>query len=323
MSAATRPPVVVVGAGLVGRGWAVVFARAGHEVRLVDTDPAVLTRVPAELAVMWAQVEDRPLPETVTTTTDLAAAVADAVHVQECVLEDPALKARVLGAVDAAAPAGAVIASSTSALVPSSFTAELPGRHRVLVAHPFNPPHLHTAVELVPAPWTDPAAVTATRALLEQAGMDPIELTHEVDGFVANRLQSALIHEAFRLLAEGVVGPGDLDRAVRGALAPRWLTLGVVGTIDLNAPGGLADYVQRYEAMYQRLAERQSDTVDWRAALDAGLLERVEAQLPRADLEARRAWRDAGLAALARFREEDARRRPWPPTDDGEALSTS
>lgn len=323
MSAAARPPVVVVGAGLVGRGWAVVFARAGHEVRLVDTDAAVLERVPALLATMWREVEDGPLPDTVTTTTDLASAVADAVHVQECVLEDPALKARVLAEIDVAAPAGAVIASSTSALVPSSFTADLPGRHRVLVAHPFNPPHLHTAVELVPAPWTDAGATAATRALLEEAGMDPIELTREVDGFVANRLQSAMIHEAFRLLAEGVVSPGDLDRAVRGALAPRWLTLGVVGTIDLNAPGGLADYVDRYGPMYRRLAEQQSAPVDWRATLEAGVLEQVEAQVPRADLEARRAWRDAGLAALARFREEDARRRPWPPPDGEDAVSTS
>lgn len=302
-----RGPVAIIGAGMVGRGWAVVFARAGHEVRLVDTDAAALERVPAALEAMWRDVETRPLPPTITMTTDLAAAVGDAVHVQECVLEDPALKAAVLRDVDALAPPEAVIASSTSALVPSSFTAEIPGRHRTLVAHPFNPPHLHSAVELVPAPWTSREAMAATRALLEAAGMDPIELTEELDGFVVNRLQSAVIHECFRLLARGVVSARDLDRAMRGALAPRWLTLGVMETIDLNAPEGIADYVTRYQPMYQRLAAEQRDPVDWQAVLDDGLLAERTATLPREDLDARRAWRDTRLAALARFREEDAR----------------
>lgn len=298
-------PVAVVGAGMVGRGWAVVFARAGHEVRLVDTDEAALARVPAALEVMWHDVESGPVPTTVSTTTDLAAAVADAVHVQECVLEDPALKAAVLAQVDAAAPATAVIASSTSALVPSSFTRDLPGRHRTLVAHPFNPPHLHTAVELVPAPWTSPEAMASTRALLEAAGMDPIELREELDGFVVNRLQSAMVHEAFRLVATGVVSAADVDRAVRGALAPRWLTLGVLETIDLNAPDGIEDYVARYEPMYQRLALEQRETVDWQEVLDAGLLAERTALLPRDGLDARRTWRDERLAALARFRESE------------------
>ncbi|MXG89245.1 3-hydroxyacyl-CoA dehydrogenase [Nocardioides flavescens] len=298
-----RGPVAVVGAGLVGLGWVVVWTRAGHEVRLVDTDQAALDRAGAGIAALWSDVESGPVPETITMTTDLAEAVRDVVHVQECVVEDPEVKARVFAQVAEAAPATAVIASSTSALVPSSFTADVPGRERTLVAHPFNPPHLHTAVELVPAPWTSAEAMGATRRLLEDAGMEPIELTEELDGFVVNRLQSAMIHEAFRLLDRGVVGAGDLDRAVRGALAPRWLTLGVVETIDLNAPLGIEDYVARYGPMYARLAEEQREPVDWQAVLDAGLAADRAATLPREELDQRRRWRDGRLASLKRHLE--------------------
>lgn len=301
------PPIAVIGAGMVGRGWAVIFARVGHEVRLVDTDRGALDRAPAALETMWHDVETGPLPSIIL-TTDLAGAVADVVHVQECVLEDAALKATVFGELDRHSPSDAVLASSTSGLVPSLFTAKVPGRHRTLVAHPFNPPHLHTAVELVPAPWTSSESMAATRSLLESAGMDPIQLTGELDGFVVNRLQSAVIHEAFRLLALGVVSAQDIDRAMRGALAPRWLTLGVLETIDLNAPAGIEDYVERYEPMYQRLGAEQRETVDWREVLDAGLLAERSAALPREDLDVRRAWRDGELAALARFREERRRR---------------
>lgn len=304
MSASSGPapgPVAVVGAGLVGLGWVVVWTRAGHPVRVVDTDRAALDRAGETIAALWSDVETRPVPDTVTLTTDLAAAVSDVVHVQECVVEDATVKAEVFAAIAAAAPATAVIASSTSALVPSSFTASVPGRERTLVAHPFNPPHLHTAVELVPAPWTGAEAMAATRHLLEDAGMEPIELAAEIDGFVVNRLQSALIHEAFRLVGSGVVDATDVDRAVRGALAPRWLTLGVMETIDLNAPGGIEDYVQRYGPMYARLAREQREPVDWQEVLDAGLAADRAAVLPREDLDARRRWRDGRLAALRRF----------------------
>ena len=309
-------PVAVVGAGMVGLGWAVIFTRAGHPVRLVDTRQEALDRAPGALAAMWADVEDGPVPDSITFTLDLEHAVGDAVHVQECVLEDVGLKAEVFTRIAEATAPQTVIASSTSALVPSSFTADVPGRERTLVAHPFNPPHLHTAVELVPAPWTSHEAMATTRALLAGAGMEPIELAQELDGFVVNRLQSAMIHEVFRLLGSGVVSAADIDAAVRGALAPRWLALGVVETIDLNAPAGIEDYVARYGGMYSRLAEVQRDPVDWQAVLDAGLAQERSATLPRERLDERRRWRDARLAAIARFREADAAAGPWPPDAD-------
>ncbi|MDO9397328.1 MAG: 3-hydroxyacyl-CoA dehydrogenase [Herbiconiux sp.] len=294
--------VTVIGAGLIGCAWAALFARAGHEVVLFDLDEAALGRVDGVVRTLLADLEAVDAIVHVSTSNDLASAVRAADYVQECVPEVAAIKAEVFARIAEHAPADAILASSTSALMPSLFTAEVPERERTLVAHPFNPPHLHTAVELVPAPWTSQAAVARARAILESAGMEPIELREELDGFVVNRLQSAMLHEAFRLVASGAVSAQDVDNAVIGALAPRWSVLGVFGTIDLNAPEGIAQYVERYEELYQRLGAAQTTTVDWQQTLDEGLLAQVEATLPRDALDERRAWRDRQLVALARAR---------------------
>lgn len=292
--------VTVIGAGLIGCAWAALFARAGHDVVLFDLDEAALDRVDGVVRTLLADLDAVDAIERVSTSGDLAAAVREADYVQECVPEVASIKAEVFARIAEHAPADAILASSTSALMPSLFTAEVPGRERTLVAHPFNPPHLHTAVELVPAPWTSAEAIGRARAILESAGMEPIELREELDGFVVNRLQAAVLHEAFRLVASGAVSAQDVDNAVIGALAPRWSVLGVFGTIDLNAPEGIAQYVERYEELYQRLGAAQTETVDWQRVLDGGLLAQREQTWPRAELDAKRAWRDRQLVELAR-----------------------
>ena len=117
-------------------------------------------------------------------------ALRDADYVQESTPERLDSKRRVYAELDRLAPAGAILASSTSALLPSHFTADLPGRARCLVAHPINPPYLVPAVEIVPAPWTDAACVERARSLLAEAGQQPIVMRREIDGFVVNRLQA-------------------------------------------------------------------------------------------------------------------------------------
>src|SRR4029077_14651918 len=106
---------------------------------------------------------------------------------------------------DRLAPKNIVLASSTSAIVANRFTAELPGRARCLVAHPVNPPHLVPLVELVGAPWTAADTISRAREILEQIGQVPIVVRREIDGFILNRLQGALVAEAFRLVGEGYV----------------------------------------------------------------------------------------------------------------------
>ena len=113
------------------------------------------------------------------------------------------------------APPDAVLASSTSALLPSAFLEHVPGRARCLVCHPINPPYLIPAVEVVPSPWTSPETVERAADFLRGCGQAPLVMKREIDGFIMNRLQGALLEEAFRLVADGVAGVEDVDIGIR------------------------------------------------------------------------------------------------------------
>ena len=300
--------VAVVGAGLIGRAWAVSFARAGYEVVLTDAAPGA---VEAAFAFIDSALEELAGFDLLNGATpvavrlriravpDLAEALAGAAHVQENTPEDLATKRAVFAELDRLAPADAVIASSTSALLPSAFTEGLAGRARCLVAHPINPPYLVPAVEIVPAPWTDPAVVERTRQLMADAGHSPMVLRHEIDGFIVNRLQGALLQEAFRLVADGDASVEDVDVAIRDGLALRWSFMGPFETIDLNAPGGVRDYVARYHGIYDRLFPQQTRRADWEGPVIDTIEGERQARLDRGALAERAAWRDRRLMALA------------------------
>ena len=149
------------------------------------------------------------------------------------------VKKAIFSELDRLAPQSAVLASSTSAILPSRFTEHLAHRHRCLVIHPINPPYLIPAAEVVPAPWTAPETVERARAFLVAAGQAPIVMKRELDGFVMNRMQGALLEEAFRLVADGFASVEDVDVGIREGLALRWSFMGPFETIDLNAPAGV------------------------------------------------------------------------------------
>ncbi len=215
------------------------------------------------------------------------------------------VKRELFAALDALCPREVVLASSTSGIPASAFTEALPGRARCLVAHPVNPPYLVPLVELVGAPWTDPAAVARTRALMERAGQVPVTALKETRGFVLNRLQAALVAEAFRLVRDGVMSVADVDRCVKDGLGLRWSFMGPFETIDLNAPGGVADYVARFGPLMGGITQEQAP-YDY----DAPTVERVagerRAALPLERIEERSAWRDRRLMALVAHKRRQA-----------------
>jgi len=237
----------------------------------------------------------------------MTAALAGASHVQENTPEDLETKKRVFAQLDRAAAPDAVLASSTSALLPSRFTESLAGRARCLVVHPINPPYLIPAVEIVPAPWTDPQIVERTRALMTAAGQAPIVMKREIDGFVMNRLQGALLEEAFRLVADGYASVEDVDIGLREGLALRWSFMGPFETIDLNAPAGVRDYVTRYQQIYERLFPSMQRRVDWAGPVIDEIERDRRAKLPEAELLQRQMWRDRRLMALAAHKRKAAR----------------
>jgi len=297
--------MTVVGAGLVGRGWAIVFARAGHTVRLFDVNAEKITdaleaieRNLADLASSGLVPDPDEIRGRIDGTTDFADALKDVIWVQECVFEKLEIKREIFKTMDETAPADSTLASSTSTFPGSAFTSDLRGRHRCLVAHPINPPYLVPLVEIVPTPWTAPETTEGARAFMASLQQVPIVLRREVPGFIVNRLQVALLSEAFRLVEDDVIGAVDLDRAISDGLGLRWAFMGPFETIDLNAPGGIRDYVQRFGQPYYEIAVEQAQARRW----DEPLISKVEnerRQVLSADqLQARQRWRDLYLMSI-------------------------
>jgi len=308
--------IAIIGSGLIGRAWAISFARAGHEIRLYDQVAGAAEKAIAFARDMAAPLETEGLLEgqsadqlvaRIRPAASLEEALDGVVHVQENTPEDVAVKLKVFAELDAVAAPETVLASSTSAILPSKFTETLKGRARCLVMHPINPPYLIPAVEIVPAPWTDPAAMEKTRQLAVASGQAPIVMKRELDGFVMNRMQGALLEEAFRLVADGYASVEDVDVGIREGLALRWSFMGPFETIDLNAPGGVKDYCERYQQIYARLFPSMQRRVDWSGEVMQTVEQERRAKLPAADLTKRHQWRDRRLMALTAHKRKAAK----------------
>lgn len=255
--------VAIIGAGLIGRAWASIFARAGWNVRV--TDPDANARVVAKelileelrgLARHGLARDPEGIIHRVTVCDSNAETVKGATFVQENGPEVLEIKQALFKELDQLLPKDVVISSSTSAIVTSRFTEDLPGRARCMVGHPVNPPHLVPLVELSGAPWTSAETLERARKVYLAIGQVPIDVKKEIDGFILNRLQGALLAEAFRLVGEGYVSAEDVDHCVKNGLGTRWSFMGPFETIELNAPGGVPDYCARYTGFYKRLASQ-------------------------------------------------------------------
>ena len=300
-----KKPIAVVGAGLVGRGWAIVFARAGHPVNIFDVTEEKISEALqtiennlADLASHGLISNPNEIRERITGMTDLADAVREVIWVQECVFEKVETKKEIFRALDEIAPGDAILASSTSTFPGSAFTVDLRGRHRALVAHPINPPYLVPLVEIVPTSWTSPEVTERARAFMVAVQQVPIVLRREVPGFIVNRLQVALLSEAFRLVEDEVISAVDLDRAIADGLGLRWSFMGPFETIDLNAPGGIRDYVERFGQPYHEIALEQTEARRWEEPLVAKVEQERRQVLSADQLQSRQRWRDLYLMSV-------------------------
>ena len=294
--------VAVIGAGLIGRSWAIVFAGGGCDVALYDAGEGVAEQARAlaiaglgELAMHGLVQDAEAASARLRIATSLADALDRAIFVQENTSETVEAKQKIFADLDRLAAPDAILASSTSTIVPSRFTEDLKGRHRCLVAHPVNPPHLLPLVELVAAPWTSPETVAKAKAVYEAVGQVPIVVKREIEGFILNRLQSVLLSEAFRLVEGDYVTPQDLDKTVKHGLGLRWSFMGPFETIELNAPGGIPDYCRRYGASLAALSEAEPEI--YRPPYVDLILMQWERATPDR-IAARMRWRDRRLAAL-------------------------
>ena len=298
--------VAIVGCGLVGSAWALVFARAGSPVRLYDQEASQLAAAEARIAanaqemVRHELLDDAPsVLARISSCTGLEDAVEGVSYVQESVFENADVKRAFYRRLDAAVGSEPIIGSSSSGIPSSVFTEGLACAPRCLIAHPINPPYVIPLVEICPSPWTDPAVVDRVWSLMSDAGMAPVRVTREIDGFIANRLQAALLWEAFRLLEGGYATAQDIDRTISAGLGRRWAFIGPFETIDLNAPRGLADYAARLAPGFFEFVKQGEPAQPWSAEVIAKAHDECRSRVAESELPARQAWRDRRLMALA------------------------
>ena len=302
--------IAVVGGGSIGVAWAIVFARAGHAVGVHDPDPRRLELIPGEVAgrledLDAAQLLDEPPAEIrarVSMRPELGGALAGVAYVQECAPEDLELKRALFQQLDNLASPETTLASSSSMMPASAFAGELAGRDRCLVVHPGNPPYLLPIAEVVPAPFTRDDVVQRAATLLADAGMSVVHVRKEVEGFIFNRLQGAVLREAWCLVRDGVATVEDVDRTMRDGLGRRWALIGPFETSDLNTRGGLAAHAPRMGPAYERMGVERGQHDPWTPELVERVVAQRRSALPLEQWEERVRWRDRGLIALERAR---------------------
>lgn len=230
--------ITVIGAGLMGHGIALVFARQGHQVTVQDPDEKALaslhTRVRESLINLQAQESDiQPTLDCVDVQADLASSVSNAEFIFEAAPENLDLKQRLFVEIEKTAPANCVLASNTSVIPITSIMKDLKTPERAVGTHWWNPPHIIPLVEVIRTKWTNDDVVERTYALLEASGKSPVRVEKDVPGFIGNRLQHALWREAISLVENGICTAEAVDHVVRESFGRRLSVLGPLENADL------------------------------------------------------------------------------------------
>jgi carnitine 3-dehydrogenase len=242
----------VVGAGVIGGGWALHFLRMGLDVDVYDPAPSAERDLLRTLEETWPLLErlgrcEGAGPDRLRFHSDLAGAVRDADVVQENAPENGPVKREVLAAIDRVARPDAVIASSTSGFAMTMLQADCTHPERCVVGHPFNPPYLIPLVEVVGGERTDPAAVDWLAAFYAAVGKRPLRLSRELPGFVGNRLQEAVWREALHMVAAGEATVEEIDEAMAYGPGLRWAQMGPCLTFHLaGGSGGMAHMLDHF-----------------------------------------------------------------------------
>ncbi|XP_004680415.2 PREDICTED: lambda-crystallin homolog [Condylura cristata] len=315
MASPATGAVVIVGSGLIGQSWAMLFASGGFKVKLYDIEQQQITnalentrkemKLLEQSGSLKGSLSAEQQLSLISGCSDIRAAVEGAMHIQECVPEDLELKKKIFIQLDRIVSESVVLSSSSSCLLPSKLFSGLAHVKQCLVAHPVNPPYYLPLVELVPHPETSPETMDRTHALMRKIGQSPVRLTKEVDGFALNRLQYAVIAEAWRLVEEGIVSPNDLDLVMSDGLGMRYAFIGPLETMHLNAEG-MVSYCDRYSEGMKRVLNTFGPIPEFSDATAKKVHQALCIKIP-ADpehLTARRKWRDQCLMRLAKLKSQ-------------------
>jgi len=307
----------IVGAGLIGQGWATVFASRGCEVLLYDARPEVLEKAvekvrahPIFLAApdLISQHAVEAGMAKIRTAVRLREAVAKAHYVQECAFDDYAVKKPLFREMDAATSAQTILASSTSGLLMTEMQSGLIRPGRCVLVHPFLPVHLIPLVEVAGGRQTSPSALEETAELMKEVGKTPVVLKKEVSGYIVNRFQAALLREAIDLVDNGVASAEDVDKAFRLSLGLRGPLLGPLLRAHL-AGDGIERFFQNYAQSYRIRWESMATWSSVSPRAEASVVQSLKAMdvAQQDSLEAVKAWRDDMLVKILRLVSQDAR----------------
>lgn len=273
----SRSRVAVLGAGLIGRSWTALFLAAGHDVAIYDPADNVEDLVREGIDSAWPMLqrlglttEERPTA-TLTFYADPSEAVKGAAFIQESVPERIGIKRALYALIEPAVARDAIVASSASGLTLSELQSGWQDASRLVLGHPFNPPHLIPLVEVMGNERTAPGVVDTARAFYESVGKVTIEVKREMPGHVANRLQAALWREAIHLVNEGVASVADVDTAIASGPGLRWAVMGPTTLFHLGGDEeGLQTFCDRYTDSFNRWWDDLGDP-----RLDAETTERL------------------------------------------------
>src|SRR5215467_7695582 len=246
--------VGLVGAGVIGGGWALHYLRMGFDVDIYDPGPRAREGVESMLTEIWPLMErigvrQGASPDRIAFHAEIAAAVAGADIVKESTPEDGKAKRAVIAQIDRAARPDVIIASSTSGFAMTMLQADCRSPQRCVVGHPFNPPYLIPLVEVVGGERTDPAAVEWLAAFYATVGKRPLRLTRELPGFVGNRLQEAMWREVLHMVAAGEATVEEIDASIAFGPGLRWAQMGPCLTFHLaGGAGGIAHMLDHFGA---------------------------------------------------------------------------
>jgi 3-hydroxyacyl-CoA dehydrogenase len=242
--------IAIVGTGVIGASWAAQYLARGFDVVATDPGPNAEASLRKYVDEAWGQLETIGLSpgaarNRLTFIPDMKEALAKADFVQENAPERPEFKIKLFADMDAATPADSLIASSSSGITPSVMQSKCRHPERVLIGHPFNPPHIIPLVEVVGGVKTSPAAVERAMAFYAAIGKKPIRLHKELNGHVGNRLQAALYREVAYLISQGVLSVADADDAVSWGPGLRWGVMGPSLQWHLGGgPGGIKHFME-------------------------------------------------------------------------------
>jgi 3-hydroxyacyl-CoA dehydrogenase len=298
--------VSIAGTGSIGVAFAVLFAKAGFNVRMWDAFPRAFDRARSDLRSRLELLSDAGLlvenPSVVIDRVTFHGILLDALEgaefVQECAPETLEIKREIFQQLGAYSERGAVLASSSSAIVSSEFATATPARDRVLIGHPGNPPYLIPVIEVVPSSYTAQEYVDRAVEIYRSAGLRPVVVHKEIEGFLFNRLQGALLREAYCLVRDGVATVDEVDEVVRSGLGRRWSFIGPFETADLNTRGGIASHAEKMGPAYARMGELRSQDDAWTEELVERVTRERRDILPLDEWDERVRWRDSQLMKL-------------------------